>query len=108
MEKLIYILQNLPLRDERLKNGLALWLTRGNGWAVLGCSRVGVSPSESEMDTIQRAVVEAFGPQRIWRGPMPTEPVTYHEVDHYIWRLYWNSERIELVYEELIHEEFLF
>lgn len=99
MDALIYTLKNLPENGRRLDGGLALRLTKGNGWAVLGCSRVGQPPSEQEMKVLTEAVVEAFGPQRIWRGEKPS-PVAYQGAEHYVWRLYWSLERMEQVYED--------
>lgn len=109
MEKLIYILKNLPPSGKRLDGGLALRLSRGNGWAVLGCSRVGQMPSEQEMETICKAVVEVWRPAQVWRGGKGKVLVVKGEqVEHFIWRLYWTLETLELVYELSIQSEFVF
>ena len=101
--RLIYTLKNLPQNGRRLPGGLALRLTKGNGMTVLGCSRVGVQPSETEMETIVEAVVEAFGPTAVWLASRPErkevaylpdgEETAVSEV-HYIWRVYWPEEAL--------------
>jgi len=101
--RLIYTLKNLPANGRRLPGGLALRLTKGNGMNVLGCSRVGVQPSETEMGVIVEAVVEAFGPTAVWLASRPErkevawlpdgEETAVSEV-HYIWRVYWPEEAL--------------
>ncbi|MBK8987395.1 MAG: hypothetical protein IPM39_15180 [Chloroflexi bacterium] len=100
---LVYTLQNLPAAGRRLTGGLALRLTKGNGMNVLGCSRVGVQPSETEMDTIVEAVVEAFGPAVVWMATGPERKEVAYLPDgeetavaevHYIWRVYWPQEAL--------------
>ena len=75
--------------------------------AVLGCSRVGVAPSETEMEVIVEAVVEAFGPAAVWLAnqPMRKEVARLPEREetavvevHYIWRVYWPEDKMRLVW----------
>ncbi|MBP7041730.1 MAG: hypothetical protein KBE23_03250 [Chloroflexi bacterium] len=106
--RLIYTLKNLPQNGRRLPGGLALRLTKGNGMNVLGCSRVGVQPSETEMAVIVEAVVEAFGPTAVWLASRPErkevawlpdgEETAVSEV-HYIWRVYWPEEKMRLAWQ---------
>ena len=105
--RLVYALKNLPENGRRLPGGLALRITRGNGMAVLGCSRVGVAPSETEMEVIVEAVVEAFGPAAVWMsaGPEKKEQAWLPEGEdtavvevHFIWRVYWPVEKLQLVW----------
>jgi len=105
--RLVYTLKNLPENGRRLEGGLALRITRGNGMAVLGCSRVGVAPSETEMEVIVEAVVEAFGPAAVWMaaGPEKKEQAWLPEGEdtavvevHFIWRVYWPVEKLQLVW----------
>ncbi len=101
--RLIYTLKNLPPHGRRLTGGLALRLTRGNGMNVLGCSRVNVPPSETEMETVVEAVAEAFGPAVVWMATGPERKEVAYLPDgaetavaevHYIWRVYWPQESL--------------
>ena len=105
--RLVYALKNLPENGRRLKGGLALRISRGNGMAVLGCSRVRVAPSETEMEVIVEAVAEAFGPAAVWlaAGPerkevawLPDGEETAVVEVHFIWRVYWPEEKMRLVW----------
>ncbi len=105
---LIYALRNLPPAGRRLKGGLALRLTRGNGMACLGCSRVNVPPSKREMEVIVEAVAEAFGPTAVWMANAPARREVARLVEgeetavaerHYIWRVYWPEEPLTLAWQ---------
>jgi len=105
--RLVYALKNLPENGRRLQGGLALRITRGNGMAVLGCSRVRVAPSETEMEVIVEAVVEAFepsavllaaGPERKEQAWLPEGEETAVVEVHFIWRVYWPEEKMRLVW----------
>ncbi|MCB8986913.1 MAG: hypothetical protein H6661_04095 [Ardenticatenaceae bacterium] len=105
--RLVYALKNLPENGRRLPGGLALRITRGNGMAVLGCSRVGVAPSETEMEVIVEAVVEAFEPAAVWLANQPVRKEVARLADgdetavveiHYIWRVYWPEEKMRLAW----------
>ena len=105
--QLVYALRHLPENGRRLRGGLALRLSRGNGVTVLGCSRVRVPPSETEMETVIAAVAEAFEPSVIWLAAEPEkkevawlpegEETAVVEV-HYIWRVYWPEEGLRAVW----------
>lgn len=106
MADLPTILRNLPAAGARLPGGLALRISRGNGMVVLGCSRVGVAPSETEMEVVLDAVVSAFAPAVVFQA---TEP-EYRAVggyDHYIWRLYWPAERVQVAWQPATQGELL-
>lgn len=105
--RLVYALKNLPENGRRLRGGLALRISRGNGMNVLGCSRVRVPPSETEMETVVAAVAEAFEPSVIWQaaGPEVKEVAWLPEGEetavvevHYVWRVYWAEERLTAVW----------
>ena len=106
--RLVYALQNLPPNGRRLEKGLALRITTGNGMNVLGCSRTGVEPSLTEVQTVITAVCEAFGvslsavlmekkPVRREIARM-VEETAVSEI-HYIWRVYWPVEGVVMASE---------
>jgi hypothetical protein len=103
---LISTLQCLPENGLRLSDGLALRLSRGNGWYVLGCSRVGAAPDLREMERVCAAVVAVYRPSQIWRGQLALQ--TKGGLQHYILRLYWPFEELDLVYESPTQEGFPF
>jgi hypothetical protein len=96
MNKLAYVLQNLPPEGRRLEGGLALQLHPGRDLTILDCSRIDQPPSEIEMRTVAEAVVEAYHPAAIWRGAVFVVESGGH--NHHIWRLYWPVGAAEQVY----------
>lgn len=101
--RLVYALKNLPPNGRRLKGGLALRISQGNGMNVLGCSRVDVEPSLTEIETVITAVEEAFHPAFIFVAEKPVRreiPRLVGETAvleiHYIWRVYWPVEGVQL------------
>lgn len=84
----------------RLSGGLALRLSKmDGGFFVLGCSRIGQKPSAIEINTVVAAVARVWQPQRIWRGTAPNKPVRHGGADHYVWRIYWTTKDLTVVYE---------
>lgn len=76
---------------------LAARLSRGNGMIVLGCSRIDVAPSLTEMETVATAVRAVFAPAWLWRAKEAERREIRGEA-HYIWRLYWPAETLELIH----------
>jgi hypothetical protein len=99
MNKLETIISALVPGGEghRLSGGLGLRLSRGNGMYVLGCSRYDNVPSETEMSTVETAVVSVFAPRFIFRSARPGW-AGRGEKQHGLWRIYWPQEEIEMTY----------
>ena len=106
MDRLIHIIKTLPQPGRRLENGLALRMTKADCFAVLSASRVAQPPGEQEMEILQKCILEIWNPSHIWRGrvTMRTRMVDGRLIEDHIWRLYWSSERLELVHEEAVQE----
>lgn len=104
--RMIYTLQHLPPNGRRLEHGLSLRMSKGNGMNVLGCSRVDVAPSLTEMEVMVTAVKEAFGATVVFVAEKPERREIPRLVGedailevHHIWRIYWPVEGVRLVQE---------
>ena len=104
---LVEILKTLPANGRRLKGGLALRITRGNGMAVLGCSRIGVPPSLVEMRTIATAVRDAFDPPCLFGDSTISLHTDKQGNLHHIQRLYWPLNDVSLVWSPPVQQPLL-
>lgn len=93
------ILRSLPINGpgRRLPRGLGLRLSRGNGMYVLGCSRIGVRPSITEMETVVAALVPVFQPTVVFRA-VEAECRIVGAEEHFVWRIYWPLEGVSVVW----------
>ncbi len=96
MNSFVQALDLLPKEGLRLKNGLALRLSAGNGMVVLGCSRIDAVPSDEEMTRIQDAVWQVFKPAILLQADT-TEFRFSDGYEHRIRRLYWPIEKTSIV-----------
>jgi len=85
----------------RLLRGLVLGLTTSNGFNVLGCSRVDVAPSDTDMVVLKTAVVAVFDPRWLFESDRADLINGTNGQVHYIRRLYWPLEDIKAQLEEL-------
>jgi hypothetical protein len=99
MPELTEIVRHLPVNGpgRRLARGLGLRLSRGNGMMVLGCSRIGVRPSTTEMETVVDAVTAVFQPAAIFQADETERRLVLNQ-EHFIWRLYWPVESVSVVW----------
>lgn len=81
----------------RLSRGLGLRLSRYPGVMVLGCSRIGVRPSTTEMQTVIDALVAVFQPTAVFQADEP-ECRVVGGVEHFVWRIYWPIEGVSVVW----------
>ncbi|MCL4872193.1 MAG: hypothetical protein KJ063_24810 [Anaerolineae bacterium] len=96
MNQLASLLTSLPPDGIRLESGLALRLSKGHGMAVLGVSRLGVSPTDAEMALVYAAIQQAFAPSVLLQADKITLYVN-RDGRHFIRRLYWPLEDISPV-----------
>lgn len=99
MPELTDILRSLPVNGpgRRLSRGLGLRLSKGGGMFILGCSRIGVRPSTTEMETVVAAVVLVFQPTAVFQANEPELRIVQFE-EHFIWRIYWPLEGVSVVW----------
>ena len=98
--KIETMLTDMPARGARLPGGLALRLTTANGFTVLGCSRIDVAPSETEMVVLKTGVIKVFDPRWLFESDRADLINDTNGQAHYIRRLYWPLEEIKLVHGE--------
>ena len=79
-----------------MPGGLAIRVTTGNGFNVLGASRADVDPSDTEMNVIKTAVIKVFDPTWLFEGEK--ELIQVGDAVHYIRRLYWPAEALKIVH----------
>lgn len=96
MADLTAVLADLPAEGVRLRGGLALRLTSGNGMTVLGCSRINMPPGDIELSTVIGAVKIVFQPSHLFRE-RTVQVIEKAGNSHHIIRIYWPDETLEFL-----------